>query len=123
MEAFFHPISCIGQGAPPPPSSALPKAKHAVPMLSLFSVNSTDEVRSWHKKLTAKLSALDHGSGRGAAAEASSSPPRGKGYDLDGSALSWVVEPKVDGLAMSLLYNRDGKLMRVSGQESPSTTI
>ena len=63
-------------------------------MLSLFSVNSSDEVRAWHKKLLAKLPEADAG------------PP-------DGVARDWVIEPKVDGLAVSLIYE-DGKMLRVS---------
>ena len=66
-------------------------------MLSLFSVNSVDEVRAWHRKLHAKLSAVP-------GAEAAAGP--------EGEGLGWAVEPKVDGLAVSLLYEH-GRLTRV----------
>lgn len=65
-------------------------------MLSLFSVNSLDEMMSWHRKLLAKLPA----------AAAAAARPSGEG-------LEWMVEPKVDGLAVSLIY-QDGRLVRVS---------
>ena len=74
----------------------LAKVRHLLPMLSLFSVNSPDEVRAWNRKLLARLPEAD----------AATAGP-------DGSPLDWVIEPKVDGLAVSLLY-KDGKLLRVS---------
>ena len=69
-------------------------------MLSLKSVNSADEVRGWHRKLLAKLPEGRKGEG-------------GAGADDGGAGLAWVVEPKFDGLAVSLLYGRDGLLQRV----------
>ena len=86
---------CSGQGAPPS-TTALPKARHVLPMLSLYSVNSVEDVRMWHNKLLAKLP-----------------PAWSQVAGPSGAGLSWVVEPKVDGLAMSLLYGKDGKLLRV----------
>ena len=91
------PSSSIPKGAAPTAASALPKARHLLPMLSLFSVNSVDEVRAWHRKLHAKLSAVP-------GAEAAAGP--------EGEGLGWAVEPKVDGLAVSLLYEH-GRLTRV----------
>jgi DNA ligase (NAD+) len=64
-------------------------------MLSLLSVKSDQEVREWHRKLLGKLIPAD----------SSIAGPSGQ-------ALSWMVEPKVDGVALSLLY-RDGQLVQV----------
>ncbi|BBN00442.1 DNA ligase (NAD+) [Marchantia polymorpha subsp. ruderalis] len=77
-----HPV--IGA----PPSPAMPKVQHSVPMLSLASVQKEEELVSWHQRLQQKLGP-------------------------DEISLQWVVEPKVDGLALSLLYE-DGKLVRAS---------
>ncbi|KAG2487402.1 hypothetical protein HYH03_013971 [Edaphochlamys debaryana] len=66
-----------------PVASALRKAPHRVPMLSLAAVNSRDETAAWMAKTLAKLPA----------------PPRRQQY-------GWVVEPKVDGLAVRVVYRR-----------------
>src|SRR5260221_9763186 len=59
------------------PLSEFKSVRHAVPMLSLDNTYSTDELRDFVKRLQ-KL--------------------------LPGKTLEWVVEPKVDGLAVSLRY-------------------
>ncbi|KAG6553935.1 hypothetical protein Mapa_004852 [Marchantia paleacea] len=71
-----------------PPSPAMLKVPHSVPMLSLASVQKEDELVLWHHRLQQKLGP-------------------------DQKSLQWVVEPKVDGLALSLLYE-NGKLVCAS---------
>ncbi|GAX78067.1 hypothetical protein CEUSTIGMA_g5509.t1 [Chlamydomonas eustigma] len=85
-----------------PTPSALTKIKHMVPMLSLLSVKSVQEVNEWHRKLLTKLPA-DWSLG-----------------GTSGQILSWMVEPKVDGLALSLLY-RDGRLVQAATRGDGAT--
>src|SRR5690606_5786871 len=67
------------------PAEYLPKARHAVPMLSLDNAFTTEELRDWHQKLVR----LD-----GRVAEA-----------------ALALEVKIDGAALSLTYE-DGILVR-----------
>jgi len=62
------------------PLSAFKSVRHAVPMMSLDNTYSQAEVNDFVKRVQ-KL--------------------------LPGEALEWVVEPKVDGLAVSLRYERE----------------
>lgn len=71
------------------PVSKLEKVRHLEPMLSLANVRSEEELRAWVSRMRAHL-----------AREGIQAPD-----------FRYVVEPKVDGLAISLLY-RDGKLER-----------
>jgi DNA ligase (NAD+) len=71
------------------PVSKLAKVRHLEPMLSLANVRSEDELSAWVSRMRTHL-----------AREGISAPD-----------FRYVVEPKVDGLAISLLY-RDGKLER-----------
>jgi DNA ligase (NAD+) len=71
------------------PVGRLEKVKHLEPMLSLGNVRSEAELRGWVERMRAHLA-------REGIAE-----PR----------FEFVVEPKIDGLAISLLY-RDGMLER-----------
>ncbi len=71
------------------PVGRLEKVTHLEPMLSLGNVRSEEELQGWVQRMQAHL-----------AREGISEP-----------AFSFVVEPKVDGLAISLLY-RDGTLER-----------
>jgi hypothetical protein len=94
LEALLQrePSVMVGAAA----TSGLPKARHLLPMLSLFSVSNQEDAIAWHKRILRKLP-----------------------YEVanavgqNGSGLNWIVEPKVDGLAVSLLY-KDGQLARVS---------
>jgi DNA ligase (NAD+) len=61
------------------PLSEFPSVRHAVPMMSLDNTYSPEEVREFVGRVQ-KL--------------------------LPGEALEWVVEPKVDGLAVNLRYER-----------------
>ncbi len=120
------------QGAPLPAASALRKVRHPVPMLSLAAVNSREELTTWLTKTLAKLPS----SGGWGLAAAPSSPAAAGGSDsitssgkkagrrtrtvtvsgpgsaaagggaLGSAPYSWVVEPKVDGLAVRVLYRR-----------------
>lgn len=78
------PFSSVG--STPPSSSTLRKITHSLPMRSLHSVNNVEDLMTWHSRLMSKL-----------------------GGSIAEEDLAWVVEPKVDGLAISLLY-QDGQL-------------
>jgi len=69
------------------PLSAFSQVRHGEPMLSLANAKNEDELRAWHTRVV-KLSA-----------EA--------GWDQ--AELRFVLEPKIDGLAVSLRYE-DGRL-------------
>ncbi len=71
------------------PVGRLEKVTHLEPMLSLGNVRSEDELRAWVERMRSHL-----------AREGISDPE-----------FTFVVEPKIDGLAMSLIY-RDGVLER-----------
>jgi DNA ligase (NAD+) len=71
------------------PVSRLEKVRHLEPMLSLGNVRSEEELRAWVERMRNHL-----------AREGIAEP-----------AFTFVVEPKIDGLAISLLY-RDGVLER-----------
>jgi DNA ligase (NAD+) len=71
------------------PVGRLEKVRHLEPMLSLGNVRSEEELRAWVERMRNHL-----------AREGISEP-----------GFTFVVEPKIDGLAISLLY-RDGVLER-----------
>ncbi len=71
------------------PVSRLEKVEHLEPMLSLGNVRSEQELRAWVERMRNHL-----------AREGISEP-----------SFQYVVEPKIDGLAISLVY-RDGGLQR-----------
>jgi DNA ligase (NAD+) len=71
------------------PVSSLRKVRHPEPMLSLGNVRSEEELRAWVERMRNHL------------AREGISDPR----------FEFVVEPKIDGLAISLIY-RDGALER-----------
>jgi DNA ligase (NAD+) len=71
------------------PVGRLEKVRHLEPMLSLDNVRSEEELRAWVERMRNHLA-------REGIAEA---------------AFTFVVEPKIDGLAISLVY-RDGVLER-----------
>ncbi|MGO9760527.1 MAG: NAD-dependent DNA ligase LigA, partial [Solirubrobacteraceae bacterium] len=71
------------------PVGRLEKVRHLEPMLSLGNVRSEEELRAWVERMRNHL-----------AREGISAPD-----------FTYVVEPKIDGLAISLLY-RDGVLER-----------
>ena len=69
------------------PLSAFSQVRHGEPMLSLANAKNEDELRAWHARVV-KLST-----------EAG----------WDSASLRFVLEPKIDGLAVSLRYE-DGRL-------------
>jgi DNA ligase (NAD+) len=71
------------------PVSRLEKVRHPQPMLSLANVRSADELRAWVARMRAHLAR----------------------EGIEAPRFSFVCEPKIDGLAISLLY-RDGVLER-----------
>jgi DNA ligase (NAD+) len=71
------------------PVGKLEKVTHLEPMLSLGNVRSEEELRAWVERMRNHLAR----------------------EGIEQSAFDYVVEPKIDGLAISLLY-RDGVLER-----------
>jgi DNA ligase (NAD+) len=67
----------------------LEKVRHLQPMLSLANVRSADELRAWVARMRGHLAR----------------------EGIDDPTFRFVCEPKIDGLAISLLY-RDGRLER-----------
>ena len=71
------------------PVSRLEKVRHPQPMLSLANVRSAEELRAWIARMRTHLAR----------------------EGIEDPRFSFVCEPKIDGLAISLLY-RDGQLER-----------
>ncbi len=71
------------------PVSRLEKVRHLQPMLSLANVRSEEELRGWVARMRAHLAR----------------------EGIDAPRFRFVCEPKIDGLAVSLLY-RDGRFER-----------
>ena len=71
------------------PVSALAKVRHLQPMLSLANARNREELFAWVERMRAHLAR----------------------EGIEDPQFEYVVEPKVDGLAISLLY-RDGVLVR-----------
>jgi DNA ligase (NAD+) len=71
------------------PVGRLEKVRHPQPMLSLANVRSAEELRAWIARMRTHLAR----------------------EGIDDPRFSFVCEPKIDGLAISLLY-RDGRLER-----------
>jgi DNA ligase (NAD+) len=71
------------------PVGRLEKVRHPQPMLSLANVRSAEELRAWIARMRTHLAR----------------------EGIDDPRFSFVCEPKIDGLAISLLY-RDGQLER-----------
>lgn len=72
-----------------PPSTGFAPVEHAVPMLSLANARTEEELIAWEKRIRTHLARRD----------------------VDPGELSFVTEPKIDGLAISLTY-RNGKLVQ-----------
>src|ERR671912_2206544 len=71
------------------PVSSLRKVRHLRPMLSLANARSEEELRAWVTRMRSHLAR----------------------EGIEDPDLRFVAEPKIDGLAISLLY-RDGVLER-----------
>jgi DNA ligase (NAD+) len=71
------------------PVGKLEKVRHLEPMLSLSNVRSEQELQAWVQRMRAHLAR----------------------EGIEEPSFAYVVEPKVDGLAISLIY-RDGRLER-----------
>lgn len=70
-----------------PPASGFAPVEHAVPMLSLANARTAEELTAWDARIRRHL----------------------ERRDVDPGNITFVTEPKIDGLAISLSY-RDGKL-------------
>ncbi len=72
-----------------PPSEAFAPVEHEVPMLSLANARTAEELLAWEKRIRTRLEKAD----------------------VDPGMITWVTEPKIDGLAISLTYE-DGRFVR-----------
>jgi len=72
-----------------PPLDRFEQVEHAEPMLSLANARSEEELRAWEARLRRHLERLD----------------------ISAAEFGYTTEPKIDGLAISLLY-RNGVLVR-----------
>lgn len=79
------------------PSDALQTVRHRLPMLSLDNVFAEDELREFHRRVAEKLEFEDGAVG-----------------------LQYAAEPKLDGAAVSLLYE-DGVLVRAATRGDGTT--
>lgn len=71
------------------PVSELKKVRHEVPMLSLANVRSAEELMAWVQRMRSHLAR----------------------EGIEDPQFTYVCEPKIDGLAISLLYE-DGRFVR-----------
>ncbi len=71
------------------PLDAFEQHEHAEPMLSLANARNAEELAAWEQRIRNLL----------------------KRFDIEASELSYVTEPKIDGLAISLTYE-DGVFVR-----------
>ena len=71
------------------PLSRFEQVEHPEPMLSLANARSEEDMRAWENRIANLL----------------------KRFDITAAETSYVTEPKIDGLAISLIYE-DGKLVR-----------
>ena len=78
------------------PVKAFGTVQHVIPMLSLDNAFSEDELRAFHRRVTDRLK-----------------------IDID-SDLSYAAEPKLDGVAVSLLY--EGGTLRRGATRGDGTT-
>lgn len=72
-----------------PPSAAFAPVEHVIPMLSLANARTEEELVAWEKRVRNHLVRRD----------------------VDPGEITFVTEPKIDGLAISLTYE-DGRLVR-----------
>ena len=72
-----------------PPSEGFAPVEHEVPMLSLANARTPEELLAWEKRVRGRL----------------------KKADVDPGQITWVTEPKIDGLAISLTYE-NGRFVR-----------
>lgn len=80
------------------------EVRHAVPMLSLDNIFAIEDIARFDARLLERLPKADKVGQAGLFDEPSASPAR---------LIDYVAEPKLDGLAVSLLY-RDGELVQAA---------
>ncbi|MEV4900642.1 NAD-dependent DNA ligase LigA [Citricoccus sp. NPDC055426] len=81
-------------------STAFAPVTHLARMYSLDDLFSIEELRAWHEKTSASIEAIAPGSAE--------------------KGVRWLVEVKIDGLAVNLLY-RDGVLVRAATRGDGTT--
>ena len=72
-----------------PPSEGFAPVEHEVPMLSLANARTAEELLAWERRIRTRLEKAE----------------------VDPGQITWVTEPKIDGLAISLTYE-SGRFVR-----------
>ncbi len=116
------------------PIEGFEQVRHAVPMLSIDNSYSADDVREWHQRIVRDVAALNQPSSQ---AGAKSGRRQRKGDDAPAlfndpasptpslprsvsSSLVFAADPKIDGVAMSLRYEK-GRLVRAATRGDGTT--
>ena len=97
-------LNTVGLGR----SSKFDPFRHTSPMLSLSKAFSTEEVSSFIDKAESAIIQQQHDPSNATATSTAVEPP-----------LKFVLEPKIDGLSLSLIYQYQSHL-QLSGQQSSS---
>ncbi|TVQ31843.1 MAG: NAD-dependent DNA ligase LigA [Phycisphaeraceae bacterium] len=115
------------------PLKGFKTVEHAVPMLSIDNTYSEEEVRKWVQRVMKSLGAerqaageLEEGAGKKKKSKKSDDGPRlFEAVDPGEVEVAFVVDPKIDGVALSLRYEK-GRLARAltrgDGQKGDDVT-
>ena len=98
-------------GSPLQPGEGFEEVRHEVPMLSLAKVSERQELLDFEERMTKRLkdAGVSFAEGSSAAEGSSSAAAKDEAAQID--TLEYSCEPKMDGVAVSVLY-RHGALAR-----------